>query len=290
LIGKLAGRLLVLLPGVPSELRGLLPAVLSWLTAGGHLPSACPTLLYRTAQLAETTLVRRCETLHAAHADLHWSWWLVRYGVDVQITFTSSTVPPAEVSHLDRECRSRLEPWVYATRAQGLNEVVQEQMISRGRTLSVAESCTAGLLGARLTELAGSSAFFRGGVMVYADEVKRDMLGVADSVLSVAGAVSCETAVAMAEGCRQRFGTDYAVAITGIAGPEGGSAEKPVGTTWLAVACRKVTWARRYHFPGSRRRNRQLAVAAALDSLRRLLDSGDANSPWRAEDSWGRSP
>ena len=289
LIGGVAGRLLVLLPGVPGELRALLPQVLSRLRQDGHLPPASACLLYRTAQLAETTLVRWCEPLRAAHPELQWSWWLVRYGVDVQVTFASAAVPAQEVADLDQEIRSRLNPWVYTTQEQGLNEVVQERMISRGRTLSVAESCTAGLLGARLTEVAGSSAFFKGGTVVYADEAKRDLLAVPESVLATAGAVSREVVVAMADGCRRRFGTHYAAAITGIAGPEGGSDEKPVGTTWLAVACPEATWARRYHFPGTRTRNRQLATAAALDTLRRLLVWGDDTSPWRDEDSWGRS-
>ncbi len=289
LVGTLRDRTLVLLPGVPSELRGLLPDVMSWLQQSGLLPPARHILLYRTAQLAETTVVQQCAAVRQAHADLHWSWWLARHGVDLQVIVPAHQATPDYLTRLDAELRSCLEPWTYATQDQELSAVVQELMIRQGKTLSVAESCTAGLLGARLTEHAGSSAYFRGGVQVYADEVKRDVLGVSAEVLATDGAVSRGAAIAMAERCRERFRTDLAVAITGIAGPAGGSEAKPVGTTWIAVACPGVTWVRRYQFPGSRQRNRHLAVAAALDTVRRLLVDGDTVVPWHPRDSWGRS-
>jgi len=288
LVGVLRHRILVLLPGVPSELRGLLPDVMAWLQQSGLLPPARHILLYRTAQLAETAVVQRCKAVRQGHADLHWSWWLARYGVDLQVIVPTDQATPDFLRRLDVELRSCLDPWTYTTQDQELSEVVQELMVRQGKTLSVAESCTAGLLGARLTEHSGASAYFRGGVQVYADEMKRDVLGVPADVLAAEGAVSRGVAVAMAERCRERFRTDLAVAITGIAGPEGGSAAKPVGTTWISVACPAATWAGRYLFPGSRQRNRQLAVAVALDTVRRLLVGGDTVAPWHPQDSWGR--
>ncbi len=290
LAGRLRGRTLVILPGVPSELRGLLPAALAWLAEAGILQSPRRSLLYRTAQVAETALVERCRPVQTSFPGLGWSWWLVRWGVDIQVVVPPERDEPALVGALADAMRDRLGVQVYATDQRELTTVVQELMIARQVTVSVAESCTGGLLGARLTEQPGASAIFRGGVLAYADEVKRDQLGVSAEILANEGAVSRATAQAMATGCRTRHGTDYAVAITGIAGPEGGSEAKPVGSTWIAVATPGVTHVRLYRFPGSRQHTRQLAVAAALDTLRRLVVTGDETPPWLSEDSWGRTP
>ncbi len=290
LIGRLADRTLVILPGVPSELRALLPGALAWLQAEGLLPPASPALLLRTAQVAETVLVDRCRPVIGANPGLHWSWFLVTWGVDILVTLPGGRDDPARLAPLEQDLRERLGRVVYATEAKDLTTVIQEKMIALGKTLAVAESCTAGLLGARLTDNPGSSTFFRGGVMAYADPVKRDLLGVPADVLASEGAVSRRTAAAMATGCRERLETDFALAVTGIAGPDGGTEAKPVGTTWIAVAAGEEVFTGCYRFPGSRRRNRQLTVAAALDTLRRLLETGPGEGPWSPLDSWRHEP
>jgi nicotinamide-nucleotide amidase len=109
------------------------------------------------------------------------------------------------------------------------------------------------------------------------------------AVLAARGAVSRETVEQMAAGCRERLGTDYAVAVSGISGPGGGTEDKPVGTTWIAVAAERAVHAHRYRFPADRERNRLLTVAAAVDSVRRLLEFGDDVPPWRDSDTWCRS-
>jgi len=121
-----------------------------------------------------------------------------------------------------------------------------------------------------------------------ADGVKTEQLGVSATLLADFGAVSQETVLAMAAGCRQRIGADYSVAVSGISGPDGGLPDKPVGTTWVAVATPVIAYARRYRFPADRERNRLLTVAAAVDSLRRVLEFGDEQSPWLPSDSWCR--
>jgi CDP-diacylglycerol--glycerol-3-phosphate 3-phosphatidyltransferase len=147
-------------------------------------------------------------------------------------------------------------------------------LIKGGLTLSVAESCTAGLLGALITDQPGSSAYFLGGVIAYADEVKRDQLGVQAALLTRHGAVSREVAVAMAEGVRSRFGTALAASITGIAGPDAEGA-KPVGLTYIAVATPRGTTAHEYMFSGDRWSNRRQAAGQAL---RLLIEAARANA------------
>ena len=290
LVGRLRGRGLVVLPGVPAELEALLPAVLEQLRATNLLPAPRANLLFRTAQRSELAITELSAPLRREFAGLQWSWWLVPWGVDLRVAVTPDTpaTVAAELPRLEAALAERLGAAVYAREDVGLNEVVQEMMLARGASLAVAESCTAGLLGARLTDQAGSSAFFRGGILAYADAVKVQQLGVPAAMLREYGAVSRPTAEAMATGCRERFGTDHALAITGIAGPDGGTDDKPVGTTWLAVATPTVTHARCYRFPGTRVHNRRLAVACALDTLRRILAWGDERSPWLNADSWSK--
>jgi PncC family amidohydrolase len=139
--------------------------------------------------------------------------------------------------------------------------------VERDLTVSAAESCTGGLVAHAITEIAGSSAYFLGAFVTYADDVKRDQLGVPAELLAAHGAVSAQVARAMAEGARARLGTDLAVAITGIAGPGGGSEEKPVGLTYVAVADGDGADVRRYLWTGDRSANKRESAAAALALL-----------------------
>lgn len=141
----------------------------------------------------------------------------------------------------------------------------------KGLTLAVAESCTGGLLGMRLTEVPGSSDYFRGGVIAYSNAVKEAVLGVPRAILEEKGAVSPECARAMAEGARRLLGADLALAITGIAGPTGGTPEKPVGLVYIALAHPGGVEVERHEFRGSRQGVRWSASEAALALLRRFL-------------------
>ncbi len=287
LVGLLQDRFVAMLPGVPAELAGLLPAVVQWLANAGALPEIRPNLIWRTAQIAELTLVRRCRPVQRKYPDLRWSWWLTDWGVDIRLSGEPGS-DPAVLPTAGRELDAVLGPLVYAKNSATLPDVVQQQLLRADKTLSVAESCTAGLLGGALTAAAGSSGFFRGGVLVYDDEVKHELLGVPREILAEFGAVSEETVCSMATGCRQKVGTDYALAVSGISGPGGGSEEKPVGTTWIAVATPEQVYAGRYRFPANRHRNRLLTVAAATDTLRRVLELGAGQAPWFADDTWCR--
>jgi nicotinamide-nucleotide amidase len=148
---------------------------------------------------------------------------------------------------------------------------VLDLLRAQGLTLATAESCTGGLVAARLTEVPGSSDVFLGAIVAYSDEVKAAQLGVPEALLAQYGAVSAEVAAAMAHGARARLGADVAVSVTGIAGPGGGTDEKPVGLVFLHAAGHSGELARRLDFPGDRETIRQRSAVAALHLVRRLV-------------------
>ena len=160
-------------------------------------------------------------------------------------------------------------------RLVALAQRLSDTCLERDLTVATAESCTGGLVAHAITEIAGSSAYFRGGFITYADDVKHDQLGVAQGLLDAHGAVSAQVARAMAEGARQRLGAAAAVAITGIAGPGGGSAEKPVGLTYVGVADEAGVDVRRHLWTGDRSGNKRDSAVAALELLLERLGAGE---------------
>lgn len=146
-----------------------------------------------------------------------------------------------------------------------------QRLIERQQTVAVAESCTGGLLGAELTRQAGSSAYFKGGILAYCNELKASLLKVPREVLREHGAVSAECAAAMAEGARRQAGSDWALSVTGIAGPGGATLDKPVGLVYLGLAGPHETQTKRFLFQGDRDQIRQQSVQAALHLLREAL-------------------
>jgi nicotinamide-nucleotide amidase len=152
-----------------------------------------------------------------------------------------------------------------------MEAVVGRLLRERGATIAVAESCTGGLIGHKLTDVPGSSAYFLGGVVAYGNRAKRDLLGVPAAVLKEHGAVSEPCARAMAEGVRARFGADFGIGTTGISGPGGGTPERPVGLVHVALARDEGTHADHFVFPVDRSRHRQLTAQVALDWVRRAL-------------------
>jgi nicotinamide-nucleotide amidase len=160
---------------------------------------------------------------------------------------------------------------VFSSGGESLEQIVGYYLQMRGATLSVAESCTGGLLAERLTRVSGSSRYFMGGALVYSNQLKEDFCGVPPLLLQSDGAVSRTVAAALAEGIRRRCKTTLGVGITGVAGPSGGSEEKPVGLVYIAVADGKQTEVAERHFPGDRERIRWFSTQLALDMLRRRL-------------------
>lgn len=185
----------------------------------------------------------------------------------------AATAEEAErrLAALSEQIRERLGPLVYGEGEEGLAAVVGRLLRERSRTLALAESCTGGLIAALVTEVPGSSDYFLGGAVAYANAAKQELLGVPAVLLEKHGAVSEPVARAMAEGARRRFGADYGLATTGISGPGGGSDEKPVGLVFLALASAERTHADHFVFPLDRARHRALAAWTALDWVRRAL-------------------
>jgi nicotinamide-nucleotide amidase len=194
-------------------------------------------------------------------------------GVDLRVS--AWNLAPAEADRRLRAALTLLQEragdHAYGTDATDLAEVVLEMARSRGQRIVSAESCTGGLVGSRLTEIAGSSDVYDGGVVCYSNRLKTDLLGVPPSLIVEHGAVSEAVARAMAQGARERLRADIAVSVTGIAGPGGGSPEKPVGTVWLAVASPSGVLARHVMFAGSREEIRGRAAQMALFLLHRRL-------------------
>jgi nicotinamide-nucleotide amidase len=156
---------------------------------------------------------------------------------------------------------------------QSLSEVVIGQLIrEKGLTLATAESCTGGLIADRITNIPGSSEYFRGGIVAYAYEAKVALLHVSWDTLRIYGAVSKETVIEMARGVRVAFGADLAVSVSGIAGPGGGLPDKPVGTTWIGLSTTDGDWARQFVWDGDRLENKALSADAALQFVLDYLD------------------
>jgi nicotinamide-nucleotide amidase len=203
-------------------------------------------------------------------------------GVDLRLTSTRYTAAETD-QRLDQAAAKLLDivgRFVYGEGDADLAALMIAECIKRESTVAVAESCTGGMLGARLTAISGSSAVVQGGVIAYANEVKVRELGVPAAAIEADGAVSESVARAMATGVRLRFGTTIGIGITGIAGPTGGTPEKPVGTVWVAVDVAGDVHAIRAVIPGDRSEIRQRAAQLALDRLRRAFLKDSASEGW----------
>lgn len=259
-------RALVLLPGVPAELEGILATSLGpaldrvWPRSGGS------RTVISVAGLRETEIEDACLDLPAFRRGA--VSILPSPGV-VQLVLEDKTL-------CDEVCR-RLGPAVFSRSGERLEAVVLRLLGEASETVAVAESCTGGLLGAALTGVPGSSRAFRGGIIAYENRVKTRLLGVSGTLLARSGAVSRSVALAMADGVRRRLGADWGVAVTGIAGPGGGSARKPVGLVHIAVSGPRRAFARELRLGGDRGVIRRGAVQAALELLRLELRSAYEN-------------
>ena len=278
--------LIVALPGVPAELKrmfesGVLESCLEHLQI--DQASRLEVLTLRLFGLPESVIGSRVQGV-GLPADIVVSYRAHFPDITVQLKARARS----ELLHRSvRSCREALgEEFIFSCDPkQSLEEVVAELLTQKKLTLSVAESCTAGMLGALLTNVPGASQYFVGGAQSYSNGMKSDVLGVCADLIKTHGAVSKEVACAMAQGARSRFKSDLALAITGIAGPDGGSAAKPVGTFMIGLAHPHGVTALHYFFASSRRRVREYAAYTALDSLRRYLLS----LPYRAEHEYAHA-
>jgi nicotinamide-nucleotide amidase len=264
----------VMLPGPPHEMQHILvESVVPYLAAGADPEARRPFRRYlRTAGIAESAIAEKMAD-KLDDLPLEVAYLPEIAGNDLRLTAWAADGSEAEalLDEAVKRIRDVLGLHVYAEGAIDLADVVGDLLLQAGMTVAVAESCTAGLVGARLTERPGASGYFWGGLIAYDDRAKIELLGVSEQTLRRHGAVSQETAREMAEGACSRSGADAAMAVTGIAGPSGGTTEKPVGTVWLAVRMGGRTVAKRRHYPGTRDMVRIRAAQGSLDLLRRTL-------------------
>lgn len=272
-------RTIASLPGVPAEMEPMARETLLPLIRESMAGRPIGSRVFSVFGLSESALDELLEgVVDPAEARLAFRASFPRLQARVTTWGDSDEEVTERLDDLERRVRERLGDHVYATGDAGLEDVVGALLADSGRTLAVAESCTGGLIGNRITDVAGSSTYFNGGVVAYSNAAKIALLGVGESTLAEHGAVSNEVALEMAHGARTRLGADLGVATTGIAGPGGGTAEKPVGTVCIALAWEGGEWSRRYAL-GSRTRAWVKAMTAqlALDLARRwLLGSLDA--------------
>ena len=262
----------ILLPGVPHEMEAL------------ATERVVPYLRQRTGRTVETFTLR---TFGAFESQLHerigarpqrWSGASLAYlpsyfGVDLRVTVAGAG--ESQVKETAAQAYAELQELVgglvYAEGERAMEDVVGEALLARGWRIATAESCTAGLLSKRLTDVPGSSRYFDRGFVTYTNDAKVELLGVSEADLAAHGAVSAPVAEQMARGARHRAGVDLGVAITGVAGPEGGSEEKPVGTVFVALSSSEGETVRRFQFAGTRATIRERSVQVALDLARRRL-------------------
>ena len=262
---------LFLLPGPPRELRPMfservLPKLRTLLPAG-HLPPGCR--VYRLAGLGESAIEARIGASLAAVEGLEIGYCARVGEVDVRCIGNEEALTRAEAIIVPE-----LGPQIFSREAEELEAVIVRLLTERGQKLAVAESCTGGLLASRITDVPGASTVFLAGLTTYAAASKTTVLGVDPEAVECFGVYSEEVASAMAKGARRAVGADYALSTTGIAGPEGGSEQKPAGTVYIALAAGPEDappTVEKHFFPGDRAMFKRRTTQAALDLLRREL-------------------
>lgn len=269
-------RLVFLMPGPPHEFEAaLVDHVIPKLRA--MAPALPLQKIFQLAVIGESDVVRLLSHADFPHDGVHVAY-CARPGV-VELRLTAL---PSALDSFERDvgcARERLSEWIYAESRTALESVVVDALRSAGKTIALAESCTGGLVGHRLTNVPGSSDVLLGGIIAYANESKVRELGVAPDLLAREGAVSREVAAAMAEGARRRFGADMGIGISGIAGPGGGTEQKPVGLVYIGVSDAAATVVQECRLSGQRSTIKQVASQLALENVRRRL-SGRREIAW----------
>ena len=260
------GKTLFVLPGPPSEFNAVLEDhVLPWLEAHRSVEESYQRRFY-VCRLGESDLVSRLDALSfpPPHVEVAYCAAPAR----VEIRLTSDQDHKESLFSAARLVRKALFPYIYSEKVSDLASVVGALLIEKQFTVATAESCTGGLLGYALTSPSGSSSYYLGGIVSYSNSSKVREVGVSQDTLDLHGAVSEPVAKEMSMGVLRRFRSTYGVAVTGIAGPTGGTDDKPVGLVYLSVSDEKLTVVKRFQFPGTRSVVREWSSRTALDLLR----------------------
>ena len=234
-------------------------------TAGND---SCSSLILRVYGCEESAVKEAVTGLLGAQPAIQAEIDPASGGVKLRLSFPAQEAEAAAL--IGDQLRQQFGPLVFAA-DEAVEEAVVAELAQRGETLAVAESCTGGLLAGAITDVSGSSAVFRGGVIAYHNDLKVELLGVKEEILENAGAVSEPVAQWMAVGARERLGADYGIGITGIAGPAGGTPEKPVGLVYICVSSRGKDVVQGFSFDGGRAQVRRAAVVTALQMLGQII-------------------
>ena len=258
------------LPGVPYEALGALQDVIDDIKTHNILADIChkTIMTYGVAESALSEMISDWED--NLPADMHLAY-LPNQLTGVRLRLSSYCADETALNEAISKLKEIIGEYVYSDHDDTLQEAVGRLLSAHGKTLSTAESCTGGTISQLITSIPGSSEYFLGGVTSYANSVKIGVLGVPADIIEEHGAVSSECVAAMAEGVRKLTGSDYSVATSGIAGPGGGTPEKPVGTVWVGVSSQKGTETYKVQYKGDRKRNIERSAAYALNSIRKKI-------------------
>jgi nicotinamide-nucleotide amidase len=273
--GKYDGqdRILVLLPGPPYELKAMFETeCLPRLRA--RIPEQhIATRILKMAMIPESQVDARVAPIYKTYTDV--ATTILAGGGEIQLHLRcrkdSQAEAEARVEELAEKIEDEMGDAIFSRKGETIEQIVSYLLQMRGMTLAAAESCTGGMLAERITSLSGSSRYFLGGAVVYSNELKTQFANVPKSLIDRHGAVSREVAAAMAEGIRKRCVASYGIGITGVAGPTGGTEQKPVGLVYIALAGEEGTQIVERNFPGDRQRVRQFSTQQALEMVRRAL-------------------
>jgi nicotinamide-nucleotide amidase len=269
----LDGKLLAVFPGPPRELMPMYENFVAAAVRDRAGEVVVRRRVLRVSGMGESAVDELIAPIYKTYANVQTSILFSKSEIEVHLAARSETEQDAlsTLEELVEKLSEALGLALFATNGETLEEVVGAMLAANGQTIAVAESCTGGLIGMRLTEVPGSSAYFHEGAITYSNEAKTRVLGVPEQTLIDHGAVSAETAEAMASGVRERSGADHGISVTGIAGPGGGSEEKPVGTVFIGYSGPDGTRSIKFTFPGDRFLVRWRTSQAALDYLRRRM-------------------
>ncbi|MEP6901930.1 MAG: competence/damage-inducible protein A [Actinomycetota bacterium] len=270
---KIGEKFLIILPGPPRENQPMFNNFIFPKLKEKSGEIVFKKRILKVSGIGESAIDEAIAPIYSVYKTVSTSILFNKSEVEVHLTAQAQT--DAEADALNEEIAAKIVEKlgiaVFSTRGEEMEEVVGKLLIKNGKTLSVAESCTGGLISQRLTDISGSSAYFIEGVIAYANEAKTGTLNVSPEIIENYGAVSAETAEAMAKGMREKAKTDYAISITGIAGPTGGTQEKPVGTVFIGYSDELQTKSFKITLPGDRYLIRWRSSQAALDYLRRQI-------------------
>lgn len=267
------GTAIVLLPGPPREMKPMFENHVASKLASRAGSQKVVRRLLRVAGMGESAVDEKIAPIYSQYENPQTTILFNQSEIEIHLTARGRTEADAEalLDRLSEQIEERLGNSVFAFAGETMEQIVGLKLSVGGYTLAVAESCTGGLLAQRLTDVPGSSKYFIEGVVTYSNDAKMKALGVEPILFLEHGAVSAPVAEAMAEGIRKRAETDFGLAITGIAGPGGGTEEKPVGLVYIAISSESGTEHRKLNLPGDRHLVRWRASQAALDLLRRRL-------------------